>query len=320
MPGHIPFLTVILDEPFAEPSLCSVVRSGLERLLPDARAAGVQFVLVSSDAGQLSEIFRSSPNPFAIIAHRLRSKAESVEILNRSGVEAISERGMYYFFDPSAGEVSDSSGYVYVMANEAMPDVVKIGRTADSPSKRARELSGTSVPTSFRVIHEVLVSDQVAAERMVHRALGQFRKNSSREFFSVTPEQAIEAVSRAEQEFPAIAANGSRMRRCIAPVEGADDRLLKEIVNFLKRNGPPQFARFSPQDVATNQDNLIDEDLYWRAIDVLRSTRRATISMLQRRLGIGYNRAGELLELMEVRGVVGPENGPNPREILDLGD
>jgi S-DNA-T family DNA segregation ATPase FtsK/SpoIIIE len=38
--------------------------------------------------------------------------------------------------------------------------------------------------------------------------------------------------------------------------------------------------------------------------------------MLQRRLRIGYNRAARLMELLEARGVVGPENGAQPREIL----
>jgi S-DNA-T family DNA segregation ATPase FtsK/SpoIIIE len=38
--------------------------------------------------------------------------------------------------------------------------------------------------------------------------------------------------------------------------------------------------------------------------------------MLQRRLRIGYNRAARLMEIMEAKGIVGPENGSNPREIL----
>ena len=52
------------------------------------------------------------------------------------------------------------------------------------------------------------------------------------------------------------------------------------------------------------------------AIDVLRSTKRASTSMLQRRLRVGYNRAARLMEVLEDRGIVGPENGSSPREIL----
>jgi S-DNA-T family DNA segregation ATPase FtsK/SpoIIIE len=59
-----------------------------------------------------------------------------------------------------------------------------------------------------------------------------------------------------------------------------------------------------------------DDELLAKAIDVLRSTKRASTSMLQRRLRIGYNRAARLMEELEDRDIVGPENGSSPREIL----
>ena len=53
-----------------------------------------------------------------------------------------------------------------------------------------------------------------------------------------------------------------------------------------------------------------------KALDVLRSTRRASTSMLQRKLRIGYNRAGRLMDVLERKGIVGPPRGSDPREIL----
>src|SRR6202044_1331681 len=101
------------------------------------------------------------------------------------------------------------------------------------------------------------------------------------------------------------------------------------IVEFLKVNGPPQFAHAVQQQIdrAASEDDEegeegddgdlgSDEDLYAKAIDVLKSTRRASTSMLQGRLRIGYNRAARIMEMMEEKGVVGPENGSSPREIL----
>jgi S-DNA-T family DNA segregation ATPase FtsK/SpoIIIE len=106
------------------------------------------------------------------------------------------------------------------------------------------------------------------------------------------------------------------------------DEEVHDIVEFLKRNGPPQYAQAVQQQIdrAASEDDEdeegddgdtgSDEELYSKAIDVLKSTRRASTSMLQRRLRIGYNRAARIMELMEEKGVVGPENGSSPREIL----
>ncbi|HXA15145.1 MAG TPA: DNA translocase FtsK, partial [Opitutaceae bacterium] len=107
----------------------------------------------------------------------------------------------------------------------------------------------------------------------------------------------------------------------------SDDEI-SSIVEFLKKNGPPQYAQEVQVQIdrdpdaeedeadAAEGDFGDDEELFKQALDVLKSTRRASTSMLQRRLRIGYNRAARIMELMEEKGIVGPENGSNPREIL----
>src|ERR1051325_5025557 len=109
----------------------------------------------------------------------------------------------------------------------------------------------------------------------------------------------------------------------------ADEEVV-EMVEFLKRNGPPQYAQSVQQQIDRaakedeeegeggddNGDLGDDGELYQQALDVLKSTKRASTSMLQRRLRIGYNRAARLMEIMEEKGIVGPENGSSPREIL----
>ena len=102
----------------------------------------------------------------------------------------------------------------------------------------------------------------------------------------------------------------------------SDDEITA-IVEYLKCNGPPVFAEDVQRQVDSggeDEDEFDgedeDDDLFQDALDVLRNTKRASTSMLQRRLRIGYNRAARLMELMEQRGVVGPENGSSPREIL----
>jgi len=62
-----------------------------------------------------------------------------------------------------------------------------------------------------------------------------------------------------------------------------------------------------------------DEQLVQQAIEIIVRDRKATTSYLQRRMGIGYNRAASMMELLEERGVIGPQVGTAPREILVLG-
>lgn len=104
----------------------------------------------------------------------------------------------------------------------------------------------------------------------------------------------------------------------------SDDEI-EAIVEFLKENNdPPEIAEDVQKQIDLGGDDGGGDDggpsdgdeLLPDAIDVLRSTKRASTSMLQRRLRIGYNRAARLMEELEERGIVGPENGSSPREIM----
>jgi T5orf172 domain/Sel1 repeat len=78
-------------------------------------------------------------------------------------------------------------GYVYVLANSAMPNIVKVGKTTRSPSERAEELSKvTSLPTPFIVVYEQRFTDCSAAESFVHVYLESkgYRIAGNREFFN----------------------------------------------------------------------------------------------------------------------------------------
>lgn len=61
------------------------------------------------------------------------------------------------------------------------------------------------------------------------------------------------------------------------------------------------------------------DDKYDEAVELVTQTRQASISMIQRRLRVGYNRAARMIEMMERDGVVGPSDGSKPREVLAKG-
>jgi len=68
-------------------------------------------------------------------------------------------------------------------------------------------------------------------------------------------------------------------------------------------------------DPVQNSDEEVDP-LYDQALRIVTETRRASISSIQRRLKVGYNRAARMVEMMEEQGVVGAMEGNGSREVL----
>ena len=70
--------------------------------------------------------------------------------------------------------------------------------------------------------------------------------------------------------------------------------------------------------MGTDEDgDSVDDALYEQAVDLVRRLNKASVSLLQRRLRIGYTRAARLIDIMEERGIVGPPvEGSKPRDVL----
>lgn len=87
-----------------------------------------------------------------------------------------------------------NTGYVYVLTNQCMPGLVKIGMTErENLEQRMRELYSTGVPVAFDCAFAAKVnkSDCKRIEHALHRAFAPNRVNATREFFRIDPEQAI---------------------------------------------------------------------------------------------------------------------------------
>lgn len=91
-------------------------------------------------------------------------------------------------------------GYLYVLANSAMPNMVKVGKTTRSSSERAEELSrATGLPTPFIVVYEQLFENCGEAETFVHVYLEEkgYRVANNREFFNAPVDIVVEAIALA---------------------------------------------------------------------------------------------------------------------------
>ena len=102
------------------------------------------------------------------------------------------------------------------------------------------------------------------------------------------------------------------------------DHELEQVVNFIAKQGRPSYEAEIHQQLQKPVSNYDveegasdeDEDLIQQCIEVIRSEQKASVSLLQRRLRLGYTRAARIMDELEQRGIVGPSKGAEPRDIL----
>jgi S-DNA-T family DNA segregation ATPase FtsK/SpoIIIE len=106
------------------------------------------------------------------------------------------------------------------------------------------------------------------------------------------------------------------------------DQELQSIVDFIALQGKPSYEmeihqalQKAPSSAGTSFDSEPggsgeDEDLIQQCVEVIRSEQKASVSLLQRRLRLGYGRAARIMDELEERGIVGPSKGAEPRDIL----
>jgi len=97
------------------------------------------------------------------------------------------------------------------------------------------------------------------------------------------------------------------------------DQEIRKVIEFISRQAKPRYrpevfeAKKEMEGGAGGEDEY--DEMYDQAVELVSETQQASISMIQRRLRVGYNRAARMIEQMERDGVVGPADGAKPREV-----
>jgi len=107
----------------------------------------------------------------------------------------------------------------------------------------------------------------------------------------------------------------------ITRIHGAfiSEEEVKRVTDFLREQMKPDYDYTLLTQVTEEEE--VDDDIeldekYDRAVDLVIQTGQASISMIQRKLRVGYNRAARMIEAMERQGIVGPSDGVRPREVF----
>jgi S-DNA-T family DNA segregation ATPase FtsK/SpoIIIE len=101
------------------------------------------------------------------------------------------------------------------------------------------------------------------------------------------------------------------------------DQEIQHLVEFIAKQGKPSYEleihrQLSKPTMSEAEESGCDEDeeLIQQCIEVIRSEQKASVSLMQRRLRLGYTRAARIMDELENRGIVGPGKGAEPRDIL----
>ncbi|HEV2966179.1 MAG TPA: DNA translocase FtsK [Chthoniobacterales bacterium] len=100
------------------------------------------------------------------------------------------------------------------------------------------------------------------------------------------------------------------------------DEEIRRLVEFVSKQGQPKFDPSMQEKLDATSSSIEeevseeDEELVEKCLEIIRQEKRASTSLLQRRLRLGYTRAARIVDILEQRGILGPGEGAKPREIL----
>ncbi|MSE08012.1 cell division protein FtsK, partial [Lactobacillus salivarius] len=103
-------------------------------------------------------------------------------------------------------------------------------------------------------------------------------------------------------------------------VQGAfiSDSDVENVVNFVREQLPAEYdesMEVSDEELQHEADGEAEDELFGEAVEFVRQEQKCSVSMLQRRFRIGYNRSARIVDEMEKRGIVGPQEGSKPRKV-----
>jgi DNA segregation ATPase FtsK/SpoIIIE, S-DNA-T family len=235
-------------------------------------------------------------------------------------------------FDEETGEaiyeredIDDSPMPYIVVVIDEMADLMMVaGKDIEYAVQRLSQMARAAG------IHLIMATQRPSVDVITGTIKANFPSRVSFQVTSKIDSRTILGEQGAEQLLGAgdmlSMAAGGRIMRAHGPF--VSDEEVERVVNFLKEQAEPEYldgllddiepveTKRGRGDAPDNDREPSGEEVYDQAVAIVLKERRATTSYLQRRLGIGYNRAASLIERMEQDGLISPPNRTGKREVL----
>jgi S-DNA-T family DNA segregation ATPase FtsK/SpoIIIE len=207
--------------------------------------------------------------------------------------------------------------YIVVVIDELADLMVVCARDVEEALQRLAQMARASG------IHLVLATQRPSVDVLTGIIKANFPARISFQVSSRTDSRTILDTGGAEHllgqgDMLFLPPGTSKLQRLHGPY--VTEREVAKLVEVLRKQGSPQFdeALLRLPEEADGQAGDGDEadEFYGRAIEIVAETRNASISYIQRRLKVGYNRAARMIERMEREGLVGAQDGTRGREVF----
>jgi hypothetical protein len=198
----------------------------------------------------------------------------------------------------------------------------KIGMTANV-LKRVKAIQ-TYHSEEVEVVTAKQVSEASEVERSMHKLVKEYRANGGREWFILTPEAALN-VAIELNKYPTIMSSDIEIlqdlvdkqndiqRRMMTRMEALVEQAKFEVKPIVKDYQDKQGKIIEDKEIVRKS---IYDAAYKEAKDLIINEGKASTSLLQRRLGLGYGRAARIIDDLEAVGIISPAIGNKPREVF----
>ena len=309
-------------------SVCinNIILSILYKLSPET----VKFLMIDPKRVELN-IYNGIPH---LLIPIVTDTNQAIKVLNWAISEM--EKRFKIFAEVGVRNVDGYNEYVRNINNDTEPlpyIIIVIDELADlmliSPVKAEESLCRLAQMTRATGIHLIIATQRPSVDIIT----GSIKVNfPSRIAFAVSTQvdsRTILDVNGAEK----LLGNGDMLFSPVGaskPIraQGAFvvEKEIRNVVSYLMRYSPSLEYEQEVLEYKKSKDLLREteedeeDELFNEAVSIIINSKQASISILQRKLRIGYTRAARLIDVMEKRGIVGPYDGRNPRKILISND
>jgi S-DNA-T family DNA segregation ATPase FtsK/SpoIIIE len=226
-----------------------------------------------------------------------------------------------------AKQVRNIDGYNKVVAPEERLAywVVVIDELADLMMVSAGEVQGSLVRLAQLAraigIHLIVATQRPSVDVVTGLIKANFPTRIAFQMASKVDSRTVLDANGAEQllgrgDMIFLPPGANKQMRVHGAWVGDDE--VKAVCEFLRTQGVAQYEEIvlATEDEIAEGDGAERDNVYWDCVHLVVGQRQASISFLQRRMGLGYPKAARFIDMMEQDRIIGPGNGAKPREIL----